>query len=1580
MALINSQLVNVIENTTPAYLNWHDDNSTTIETEGEGVYFNPDMSYAFANASNMRLNMTAEWVGYYAFVQNMYRMAYECHHLSGNAACPENVSNMAEAFYNCTRLEKANIGASVTNYINAYYNCDNIKWIDIGAPNSSSVYNLAFGNNTSAARVQNISVKGNVKNMYCAFYNAPYLYANPACGENVNDFSYAYYNTFIKGNPVVGNKVYSSRYTYYNCKGLTGDARTGQSAVEVSGMFSNCTGLTGNLVIDNSAAFAGYAFSNCFNARGNLVVGKNVKQLIAAFVNCSNASNNIIAHYCNNVYTMDYTFYECRNVLGTPIISSNLSTMNYAYYNCHSISGNAWISPKTTSMAFAYQNCNHIEMINMNDAYLSLKYMNHAFDGCNLMRGYAVVPSSIVNAENAFAECTNLESFSVDNVAFPASMNNMFYNCYNAVGMAVIQSNENKIENAYYNCSNVNSIFVNVGNAVRVKNVVFGANTPIENVTDIFLGDITTDMFYAFDNSNVVNAQINHSISGRKGNNITNMSRAFAHCPGLIGDGWAANNVTDMNYAYYQCKNLDGTAYIPSSIENMSYANGAFVLCNNVRYYELGSPDLSNFATKVLVDSSSRTDIQGVRRFNIQDTVTNMYNFVGSNNDVARTIAGNVVGMNNVIDGRYAFYNAYYFHVYNTYNHICPPNLKYGDYMFHGCRYLKTPRCSNTVVTAGGMYANCYAMDGEIALSPNLTNIYCMYNGTNIYGQLPAYFKDLTLVNVEGAFHNCVRLTGPAIFSNGMPVNIFNMYYNCTNLDSLEIYNFASNFNSSIAYRAFAGGNVEMYKNGKNVCGNIKSINVYNTFKATNVTNMFPAIPNVESIAFYADDCHGGIAYNSWFNTDYNFTEMRMRWNTLCNDWGALKSIVVRGAKNASEFARGMQNCFKNLETLNVYMSTGNNVAHMFADCYTMNPSSVNINLGYAINNYSYFMQNCQNMTFNIDNINLGTPIVSNINAMKMFDNCYKITGNPWSSNYITNSQNMYYNCRNLTGAANVSTNSINTTSMYENCVNLTGNISVFNSTTNAVNMFKNCFNLKGEPQFSNVSNSCNCVNMYENCYALNNAMSEATELRFFKSATNCRQMFFNCYNLHGNALIKANMGYRLNAYYNCRNINAIKFQGAGTYEVYGSQFNLFFCSSAMNAQNIKSVYINGAGPGSAQPGVIVNSAYGLFNQLNWVNYISVDQPNCQGLLSLNSGAANTVNLLTTRVFSYAGANNFNALTKIAVHSNAVNAARMFCNPAYKSTNFTADLNLAYNLTNMWDMFWNCNRLIGNINIQSTKLENAACAFEGAKIGYAEIREPTAAKCNMAYMFKACKNFKGNYGGGNAYIPYNAYNIFEITCDCTNLENAWVRTCGSYNNALRGCTNIKNLFMGITYINNNFYNFRNIAFSSTSLANITTIYTNAQINNFYLAFDNCSTLKCKPNLPAYAYNTEYAYRNCPNLNVTGLSLSTTSPKVVGLFAGSTPAGVSGNIRFITTQTTNPDGYNLKEWLNAQRNSSHPRLNVFVKKNSIFDQWILGDLKGSGLPWADNGARWKNYSTITNGWYLRDKNIYIYNNA
>ena len=82
--MLNNLRVNVTDSEYNAYLQFYDNNYSLINTRGEGIYFNEDMSYTFANARNMYMNMDDTWYGYYAKVVNMSHTYYNCQNIRGS--------------------------------------------------------------------------------------------------------------------------------------------------------------------------------------------------------------------------------------------------------------------------------------------------------------------------------------------------------------------------------------------------------------------------------------------------------------------------------------------------------------------------------------------------------------------------------------------------------------------------------------------------------------------------------------------------------------------------------------------------------------------------------------------------------------------------------------------------------------------------------------------------------------------------------------------------------------------------------------------------------------------------------------------------------------------------------------------------------------------------------------------------------------------------------------------------------------------------------------------------------------------------------------------------------------------------------------------------------------------------------------------------------------------------------------------------------------------------------------------------------------------------------------------------------
>lgn len=72
------------------------------------------------------------------------------------------------------------------------------------------------------------------------------------------------------------------------------------------------------------------------------------------FMNCIVLNKAICP---NNCTSMSYTYYNCRNLTGSPVCGSKVTNMMGTYYNCYNLTGSAVCGPNVTNMVNTYYNC-----------------------------------------------------------------------------------------------------------------------------------------------------------------------------------------------------------------------------------------------------------------------------------------------------------------------------------------------------------------------------------------------------------------------------------------------------------------------------------------------------------------------------------------------------------------------------------------------------------------------------------------------------------------------------------------------------------------------------------------------------------------------------------------------------------------------------------------------------------------------------------------------------------------------------------------------------------------------------------------------------------------------------------------------------------------------------------------------------------------------------------------------------------------------------------------------------------------------------------------------------------------------
>jgi hypothetical protein len=122
-------------------------------------------------------------------------------------------------------------------------------------------------------------------------------------------------------------------------------------------------------------------FYNCRNLVSSPVCGNNVTDMSNAYYYCINLTGSPVCG--SKVTNMASTYQECRDITGSPVCGSNVKDMYSTYSNCWSLTGNAVCGNKVTNMVYAYRGCNKITS--------------------------GVIGPNVTNAAYAYMNCTNLK-------------------------------------------------------------------------------------------------------------------------------------------------------------------------------------------------------------------------------------------------------------------------------------------------------------------------------------------------------------------------------------------------------------------------------------------------------------------------------------------------------------------------------------------------------------------------------------------------------------------------------------------------------------------------------------------------------------------------------------------------------------------------------------------------------------------------------------------------------------------------------------------------------------------------------------------------------------------------------------------------------------------------------------------------------------------------------------------------------------------------------------------------------------------------------------------------------------------
>ena len=142
----------------------------------------------------------------------------------------------------------------------------------------------------------------------------------------------------------------------------------GNVALEsLSYYFYNCAMLSkfdvANLSLDNVTNMY-RTYYNCRNLTGSPVCGPNVTSMFGTYWDCTNLTGSPVCG--NHVIDMNHAYRNCRNLIGSPVCGPNVTNMANTYTNCKKLWGNAYfLSPNVANVANCFYGRNVRKRLNI---------------------------------------------------------------------------------------------------------------------------------------------------------------------------------------------------------------------------------------------------------------------------------------------------------------------------------------------------------------------------------------------------------------------------------------------------------------------------------------------------------------------------------------------------------------------------------------------------------------------------------------------------------------------------------------------------------------------------------------------------------------------------------------------------------------------------------------------------------------------------------------------------------------------------------------------------------------------------------------------------------------------------------------------------------------------------------------------------------------------------------------------------------------------------------------------------------------------------------------------------------------
>ena len=285
----------------------------------------------------------------------------------------ENVTDMADMFYNCSNLTSLDVSgfdtSKVTNMSAMFYSCSNLTSLDVSGFDTSNVTTMSsmFGScrnltslNVSGFDTSNVTTMGG---MFDRCRNLTSLNVSGFDTSNVTDMSGMFQScsglTSLDVSGFDTSNVTTMGGMFSTCRNLTSLNVSGfdtSKVTNMSGMFSDCSKLT-SLDVSGFDTAKVTKMSSMFNRCSNLT-SLDVSEFDTAKV----TDMSLMFYYCSNLTSLDVSGFD----------TSNVRSMYSMFQNCSGLTSldlSNFNTSKVTDMSYMFYNCTKLKSLQLSNKF-----------------------------------------------------------------------------------------------------------------------------------------------------------------------------------------------------------------------------------------------------------------------------------------------------------------------------------------------------------------------------------------------------------------------------------------------------------------------------------------------------------------------------------------------------------------------------------------------------------------------------------------------------------------------------------------------------------------------------------------------------------------------------------------------------------------------------------------------------------------------------------------------------------------------------------------------------------------------------------------------------------------------------------------------------------------------------------------------------------------------------------------------------------------------------------------------------------------------------------------------------------